>query len=909
MVSLSICLAFGAGAAALSPAEAAAAKPLAKQVRGIAKQVAKSKKSLGKTQTRRLTAHLRRASSAVRRRDTCGAIKALGRFVDATKRTKPRSRPAAAKLAAQARRSQAKLGRRARGRRACGKLRVRRSGAVRPSVASIPGIAGGKPRAVTAVKGKRSTTSFVEQELVVSVKSRAQLAGFLRRTGGKVIAAEAANASKTRFGNVYLVKIPTGKGAARAAKKLPDILRTIDPRARGSLRVADTTGLRTLGVAAREAARGVHVGVNQIFEPHAGVKPEDLAAFPGQKFLDSATADESVGTPAKPVDVFQSQHMDGVWKFGVGRAWQDLEITGKLKPNSVDVAVVDGGYLETPELPGSTYTSTAYNSSSKRHGYAVSQTIAGRPDNKRGFAGVGGPVARVRGIEYSFDGFSVMARTYDAIDTGAPIINMSIGSEMDAAISFFNIPFEDATQEAAAQNRLVIVSAGNDGRDVDAEDCFFVCWEEEWIAPCENDGVLCVGGLYVDEQSPTTIRVARDLGSNYGFESCNSYDCSVKLFAPYTVRLLTDEGKGLRFADGTSFSSPFVAGAAALMLAADPKLSAGQLRYGLLNTASEFEGPQSGSLLEVPRWVNVHGAVSSVLKDTNPLIGVFPATGGTYSPNAKVELRAIALVQEGQGGCCSYSWRSDRDGFLGSGQTIAAGFSNGPGKRTITVTAKTTAGFKSEKSFPLTLGGNQPVPKITKPAAGATLYRGVEYEFEGSWQDIDHGFADGNCNALKWTVARGFGTPTTLTGCEPTITFGVNGQKTITLEATDPDGNKATTAPRTITVTDAPLNAPPVAEIVSPNNGQTLLANTTYLLKGKATDPDGTGPLTYQWTVEGNSFVGEKLISTALQTNWTPHDHVPSSCGGDNVILRFKATDPNGTTVAATNHFVTFGPC
>ena len=120
------------------------------------------------------------------------------------------------------------------------------------------------------------------------------------------------------------------------------------------------------------------------------------------------------------------------------------------------------------------------------HGTEVASAAAGVIDNGLGAFGSGGQVAEV--MMFHNDGalFSALGAVYDAADAGAEIINISSGYELDATVSFFNIPYEDATQTALERGALVVASAGNDGRDVDAEDCFVVCWEQEWIAPART---------------------------------------------------------------------------------------------------------------------------------------------------------------------------------------------------------------------------------------------------------------------------------------------------------------------------------------------------------------------------------------------------------------------------------------
>jgi subtilisin family serine protease len=127
-----------------------------------------------------------------------------------------------------------------------------------------------------------------------------------------------------------------------------------------------------------------------------------------------------------------------------------------------------------------------------------------------------------------------------------------------------------------------MASSGNDNKNVDAQDCFIVCWEEKWWTPCENAGVFCVGALGHDS-------IGRADYSNYG-----KAGGGVDLFAPGTVLVgfdpATTTGLPGRFpvhsVQGTSFASPYLAGVAALVRAADPGLSAGSVESILKSTAT-----------------------------------------------------------------------------------------------------------------------------------------------------------------------------------------------------------------------------------------------------------------------------------------------------------------------------------
>ncbi|MCD0171119.1 S8 family peptidase [Deinococcus sp. 23YEL01] len=151
--------------------------------------------------------------------------------------------------------------------------------------------------------------------------------------------------------------------------------------------------------------------------------------------------------------------------------------------------------------------------------------------------------------------------------TGRKVVNMSLGPRTRSVSD----ALDAAVNRANSSNVVVIVAAGNSNDD----SCFY--------SPARASGAIAVGS--------TTRTDARSSFSNYG--SC------VDIFAPGSAITSTWIGSttATNTIDGTSMASPHVAGAAALILQANPTASSSTVRSLLLNatTASKVTGAGTGS--------------------------------------------------------------------------------------------------------------------------------------------------------------------------------------------------------------------------------------------------------------------------------------------------------------------------
>ena len=604
------------------------------------------------------------------------------------------------------------------------------------------------------------------------------------------------------------------------------------------MRVSSLRGLRLLAAAASEASIGNIVGVNWVGKSASVSSGTTKESSNGPSAAEIAGAGggccpNEYGSGGYSQNSFDWNYLNGPpgVDIGVTDAWRMLQFAGKLG-NKVDLAILDMGFLPNSDFPtGGTAWSVGFfdpigtiGLDDAWHGTKVVGAAMGVPDNGFGAAGPAGPVARPILIYTFYDPWSSTIALMNAVAMGADIINMSYGWAVPASLAFTVLPFNLTTLLIREGGVLLFASAGNDGENVDAEDCFIACWEEEWVTPCENGGVLCVGGLGMGS-------IWRAAGSNWGSEE-------VDIFAPFTV-LVGPSGNPAnnraQIVHGTSYSSPYAAGVAALIWAANPALSADQVENILLTHANDSPDPK------VSLYVNAFRAIRSILPNLAPLLSITePSPGQTvgYGPFSQSQFKAKVEDFEDGPSCCAVVWTSNKDGVLGSGAEIQFAFTT-PGTRTITATAKDSKGATTTATVTVATANTKPSVQIIKPQAGLVMYRGLPYVFQGKAADPNEPFFSVPCDSLTWTSSTNipFTTVPIGQGCSPVVTLSMpSGQRTITLTAKDSEGATAT-AQQTITLKDPPPNTAPHVVIFNPKNNNVLDPYESVMLTGTGDRP------------------------------------------------------------------------
>ncbi len=218
------------------------------------------------------------------------------------------------------------------------------------------------------------------------------------------------------------------------------------------------------------------------------------------------------------------------------------------------------------------------------HGTFVTGIIAARTDNGEGIAGInrGVKIMPLRVLNFLGAGHAVKVAEaiYYAVENGARVINMSLGSPGDSAAE------SRAMRYAADRGVLIVVAAGNEGSDITG------------FGPAASEHVITVAatdesdtragfsnwGAQVDIAAPGT-----DLLSLRARRTDFVLTTFPHLYLPGDA-FIGDQAKYYR-ASGTSFSAPLVAATASLIFAKQPELTAADVRRMLLQSARDIGVP------------------------------------------------------------------------------------------------------------------------------------------------------------------------------------------------------------------------------------------------------------------------------------------------------------------------------
>lgn len=263
------------------------------------------------------------------------------------------------------------------------------------------------------------------------------------------------------------------------------------------------------------------------------------------------------------------------------------------KGDGVTVALVDTGVAEHRDLTGALITGTSVfpgqtgdgRKDVNGHGTEMAGLIAGRGHGAGdGVLGIA-PNAKILPIripiEAGSNGNYIAAAVDYAIAHHAGVINMSFGMEDDD-------PMHEAILKAQAANIVVVASAGNKGKDIGAY-------------PGKYPEVLTVGAY----------------GKSGSAASFSVTGPQLDLVAPGADLVTTGNDGGYYDIDGTSGAAAIVSGAAALLRAKYPDLSAAEIAHRLTATATDAGAKGRDDVYGYGR-LNLVKALSADLRPLSP---------------------------------------------------------------------------------------------------------------------------------------------------------------------------------------------------------------------------------------------------------------------------------------------------
>jgi subtilisin family serine protease len=278
------------------------------------------------------------------------------------------------------------------------------------------------------------------------------------------------------------------------------------------------------------------------------------------------------------------------WQYSVVR--EDAVPVWVLRAaGSLTIAVIDtGADVTAPDLAAKSPVAYSQRTGTNDvrdyvgHGTFVAALAAGSVTNADGIAGFGGDaqllLVKAGAGDGSFTDLDEAAAIVYAIDHGARIINLSLGGPSTSTTE------KKAIEYASLHGALIVAAAGNEYQDGNPAE-----YPAALLQPLGSKGIggpgLAVGA--------STMSGSRAIFSNSGSYLSlaapgDNVFSAVSSLAPtsrFPRTSLPGSVTGLYgYASGTSFAAPEVAGAAALVWAANPLLDANAVADILKSTAS-----------------------------------------------------------------------------------------------------------------------------------------------------------------------------------------------------------------------------------------------------------------------------------------------------------------------------------
>jgi subtilisin family serine protease len=368
-----------------------------------------------------------------------------------------------------------------------------------------------------------------------------------------------------------------------------------------------TERLKSRGAFHRQRLRYADVHVVNVSEEKIETLLASLRADPDIEVAERDGVARAAFVPNDP-EVFSGDE----WHLAKIQALQSWDMT--IGTTNTVVAVLDSGVNSAhPDLVGRILAGYDFvfndddTSDDFGHGTAVAGTLIAAGNNNLGVAGVayGCMVLPVKVVDSSgFAAYSAVANGIRyAVEQGARVINLSIAGDSPSTV------LQSAIDYAWSNNVVVVAAVGNNAGTT-----------PQYPAACEH--VLAVCATAADDS----------------LCSFSSYGPDVAIAAPgeniwTTQRDLSNPYGPWR---GTSFASPIVAGAAALIASANPSLANTQIVSILQSTTDDLGAVGYDSSFGAGR-VNAFRAVNAAATMPGSLVTPLPALASLTSNSVSAD--------------------------------------------------------------------------------------------------------------------------------------------------------------------------------------------------------------------------------------------------------------------------------
>ncbi len=739
---------------------------------------------------------------------------------------------------------------------------------------SVPTITGDDPLGTPLPVGVLAdpdgfTSEVVANELLLTTADPQVLANFVARWNAQILFSEPAEDGPE---TTYFAVIDTTRANADA---LPAYLSELDNRPYGAHRASSPMVRGLLAAAAESTLAGLTVDLECLLENDALTGP----------FVDRVIAEGGTLTGFGSNPFFWPQlQTGGVWDTGVAEAWRLLELAGLLR-QSITVGISDEGFHENADWPPNCSVRAVRDrfdpyqeadGSEPWHGSRVVGAGFGQANNGFGAAGPGGPVSR---LIATFNGYyqSGAVKSIKDLDDETRIISMSFHYDRAKAFGWTRRGSR-AVKRAHENGVLLFASAGNDGDDVDAEDCVLGrCWEKRIYYPCEFDHVTCVGGMAFGT-------LEADEESNYGDSSVDVWAS----FQQFSDGDPTDTVGDFVAVDGTSYSTPFTAGIAALVWAANPEASA----HTVMDLLEGGRRPGTGraargyftALDPVREAIASRGPESytRAVEIVAPADGDrIPLSAGWMGFDSRVfyfytdpdgaaqttEFGPVRWVLEGPLDCDEYPCVVYST-VVADGAMVGSFPVPSPGRYSLTATLTTPDGQETEDSVTFTVENSLPLLEIVSPepsGAGITLwYPGQNVVVARAWDDEDGLLT---CD-IAWEVDGGSVIQDTAV-CGRRVVQMSEPFGTLRLRVTDSqEDSSALTIP--INAWGTYEGMPPQVQIANPVTGSSYYQDDVLTLHGLVGAVGASGADPYYWAWYATSSYRTLVLQPATASPSVP---------------------------------------